>query len=514
MKRAMIAGGVFATVLVLLALAAGRRAREQDVDPAAAASPAIDPSTAAAVTATAAAAHQGFLYGRIHTVVGATYEGRLRWGGDEEAFWGDYFNGFKDENPWAAHVPLERLPTERRPIEILGFEIAHRERPIDLGRFFMARFGDIARIEARGFDDVRVTLKSGTVFDLDRLSASDFDDGVRVWDGRRGVVDLDSRLIRTIELLPTARLDAAPDRLHGTVRVRQGEFTGFVQWHREACVGSDELDGDTAGGELGLRFDAIRSIARRSRDSALVTLLDGSEIVLSGTREVGHGNRGVYVDDRRYGRVLVSWDAFERIDFSPGGSGPAHGDFPPGRPLTGSVTTRAGRRLAGRLVYDLDESETTETLDAPSQGVDYTIPFGLIASIVVPGREERGARRASVTLQSGEELQLELTGDLGPGNAGVLIFVDGGQRPEYVPWTEVEQVDFDGPAAAGPQGRLAGLPLLVAPVVPRGWRRSTAAPTGRAGAPPSPPPTSAADRRRGLLPHRHHRYRLRRQIEA
>jgi hypothetical protein len=97
-----------------------------------------------------------------------------------------------------------------------------------------------------------------------------------------------------------------------------------------------------------------------------VTLLDGREIVLSGTAKVG-GNRGVYVDDPRYGRVLVSWDAFERVDFSPGGSGPAYGDFPPGRPLTGSVTTRAGRRLAGRLVYDLDESETTETLDAPSR---------------------------------------------------------------------------------------------------------------------------------------------------
>jgi len=37
-----------------------------------------------------------------------------------------------------------------------------------------------------------------------------------------------------------------------------------------------------------------------------------------------------------------------------------------GRPLTGKVITRSGRRLAGRLVYDLDESETTETLDAPS----------------------------------------------------------------------------------------------------------------------------------------------------
>ncbi|HVS00149.1 MAG TPA: hypothetical protein VMW27_26215 [Thermoanaerobaculia bacterium] len=392
----------------------------------------------------AAEPHPGFLYGRITTFDGATYEGRLRWGGGQEAFWGDYFNGAKPENPWLAHVPPERLPKERHPIEIFGVEIARRERPSDLGRLFMARFGDIARIEARG-GDVRVTLKSKTVFDLDRLEASDFDDGVRVWDGKRGVVTLDNLRIRTIELLPTPLRGAAPGRLHGTVRTRQGDFTGFVQWDREECVGSDELDGRTADGELGLRFDTIRSIARRSRDSSLVTLLDSREIVLSGTPEVGHGNRGIYVDDRRYGRVLISWDAFERVDFSPGGSGPAYGDFPPGRPLTGSVTTRAGRRLAGRLVYDLDESETTETLDAPSQGVDYTIPFGLVASIVLPGGEEPGVQHAKVTLQDGEELQLESTGDLGQGNAGLLIFVDGSQRAEYVPWTEVEQVDFARP---------------------------------------------------------------------
>ncbi len=71
---------------------------------------------------------------------------------------------------------------------------------------------------------------------------------------------------------------------------------------------------------------------------------------------------------------------------------PAYGDFPTGRPLTGDVTTRGGRRFTGRLVYDLDESETTETLDAPSQDVTYNIPFGLIASIVLPSRRAR--RRA------------------------------------------------------------------------------------------------------------------------
>src|SRR4029077_15863520 len=132
-------------------------------------------------------------------------------------------------------------------------------------------------------------------------------------------------------------------------------------------------------------------------DSFLATLRDGREVMLADNTREGPGSRGIYVDDRRYGRVLISWGAFERVDLSPGGSGPAYGDFPPGRPLTGSVTTRAGRRLAGRLAYALDASETTETLDAPSRGVDYPIPFGLIASIVSPGREEPGAQRAKVT---------------------------------------------------------------------------------------------------------------------
>jgi len=260
-------------------------------------------------------------------------------------------------------------------------------------------------------------------------------------------VDFDEWRIRTIELLPTPSLDAAPYRLHGTVRARQGDFTGFVQWDREKRVGTDELYGHTPDGALSVRFDGIRSIARDSGDGALVTLLDGREVVLS---EIVHGNRGMYVEDRRYGRVLISWGAFERVDFSPGGSGPSYGDFPPGLPLTGSVTTRAGYRLAGRLVYDLDESETTETLDAPFEGVNYTIPFGLIASIVSVSREARDAERAWVILHSGEELQLERTGDLGERNAGMLIFIDGRERPEYVPWSDIEQVDFDRPAAMYP----------------------------------------------------------------
>ncbi|MFN2443313.1 MAG: hypothetical protein ABR517_11580, partial [Thermoanaerobaculia bacterium] len=299
MTRTRIVGGVGAIVLLLLALAAGYRVLRKDAGPAA-------PTAVTSSNAAVAEAHPGFIYGRITTIDGATFEGRLRWGGTEEAFWGDYFNGAKEENLWAARVPAERLPTERRPVEIFGVEFGGRERPLDLGRLFMARFGDIARIDARGRDVVRVVLKSGMAFDLDRFEAGDFDDGVRVWDAGGRVVDLDTLRIRTIEFLPTPALAAAPSRLHGTVRTRTGEFTGFVQWDREKGIASDELGGETAEGKLGVRFDTIRSIARRSSDSSGVTLNDGRTIELSGTRDAGRGNRGIYVDDVRYGRVLIS----------------------------------------------------------------------------------------------------------------------------------------------------------------------------------------------------------------
>jgi hypothetical protein len=448
MTKTKIAGGVIAATLLVVAVAfvARHRGAEQDGAPAVPTPAEVAPST---VPAAAGEVHPGFLYGRVTTLGGGTYEGRLRWGGNQEAFWGDYFNGRKDANPWVARVPPERLPKERRGFSIFGIEFGGRKRGAELVRLFMARFGDVSRIEARG-RDVRVTLKSGAVFDLDRLEASDFDDGVRVWDEKRGEATLDSTRIRTVELLPAGPSSAVPSRLHGTVRTRHGEFTGFVQWDREECVGSDELDGRADAGEQKIRFDTIRSITRRSPESSLVTLLDGREIALSGTSEAGDGNRGVYVDDPRYGRVLVSWDAFERLDFTPGGDGPGYGDFPPGRPLAGAVTTRDGRRLAGRLVYDLDESEITETLDAPAEGVDYTIPFGLISSIVPAGSEGSGAARARVTLHGGEELKLDRKGDLGERNAGMLVFAEGLERPEFVPWADVARVELERPQAFYP----------------------------------------------------------------
>lgn len=445
MKRpSIVAGAAFAALaLVASAVALRHRAAERPgASPRSSASRAPGPARPAPPPPRDDS--PGFLHGRVTTVAGAAHEGRLRFGGDQEAFWDDVFNGKKIGNAWAAQVPAGRLPKERRPIELFGIEVAGREREADPTRLFAARLGDLTRIEASG-REVRVTLKSGTVHVLDRLEASDLDDGVRVWDPGRGPVDLDSSLVRTIELLPAPALPFAAERLRGTVRTRQGGFSGLVEWDREKGAVSDVLRGRAGADEVALRLDALRSVARRSRDSCLVTLHDGRELVLSGSRDAGEGNRGIAVDDARRGRVVVSWDAFERVDLGPAAGGPVYGDFPPGRPITGRVTVRGGRRLAGRLVYDLDESETTDLLDAPADGVDRSIPFGLIASIVPAAKAAGGSPSALVTLHGGEELRLEPRGDLGERNGGLLVFDGGSTPPEYVPWADVERIDLDRP---------------------------------------------------------------------
>lgn len=402
------------------------------------------PTVAAAAPVTAGTRNvtpgAAFLHGRVTMNDGAIHEGRLRFGGDEEALWAHYFNGVKAENPWTGLVPPGARPTERRSLRVFGIEIVGWDRPMNLERPFMARFGDLARIEPRG-DEIHVVLRSGARVTLDRYASDDLADGLRVFDARRGVADLGEWGIRSVEFFPDPQPGAAPYLLYGTVRTALGEFVGLVQWDREASLSTDRLVGETSDGPQTLLFEEIRSISRLSPERALVTALDGRELVLSGARASGTGNRGVYVDDVRYGRVLVSWDALDEVTFDVRAFGPRYHDFPAGRPLEGTVTTRDGRMLTGRLVYDLDESETTETLDAPAGGVDYSIPLGLIVSLEIP---DSGAGRPLVKLRTGETLELERSGDLGEANAGLLVFVrNGDEAPEYVSWQQVAKIDFE-----------------------------------------------------------------------
>ncbi len=379
---------------------------------------------------------QGFIYGRVTMRSDTVYEGRLRWNGDEEAFWGDLFNGSKEERPYWDEVPED----ERRRhggFRILGIRIGSSD--YFSGRSFVARFGDIVKIETHRGDAV-LTMKGGAVIEIDGSGTNDIGSRIDVWDNEVGQVKLDWDRIDVIEFLPTpADLDVAVTRLHGTVKTEEGEFEGYIQWDKEECLSTDELDGDSPDGGMSIEMGKIRSIERGSSRSSRVTLWSGREFELRGTNDVNSENRGIYVEDPRYGRVLVEWDSFERVDFSgAGSSGPSYDDFQPGKPLRGTVTESGGETYSGRIVYDIDEEYSWEILNGDQRDLEYNIPFAFVESV-----EPRGSDSSRVTLKGGYELVLDDVADVGDGYDGVLVITASGDSV-YVPWDDVERIDFEG----------------------------------------------------------------------
>ena len=282
------------------------------------------PPTAASRSEAGAGAASGFIHGAVTTRGGTTYRGLLRWG-TEEAFWGDLFNSAKEENAYADEVPRRERP--RQTVEVFGVRVGVR-RDGDVGRQFVARFGDIAEIEADGTGDAVVRLKNGSLVEVSG-GANDVEAEVVVWDEAIGKVELPWRKIATITFSPApagARPYAA--RLYGVAKTDAGTFEGFVQWDSQECVSTDVLDGDAEDGRLEIAMGNVRSIVRRGRSSSSVTLNDGRELTLSGTNDVDSSIRGIFVEDPRYGRVKVSWSAFDRLDLrEAAGSGPGYEQY-------------------------------------------------------------------------------------------------------------------------------------------------------------------------------------------
>jgi hypothetical protein len=155
---------------------------------------------------------------------------------------------------------------------------------------------------------------------------------------------------------------------------------------------------------------------------------------------VNHENRGIMIEDPRFGRVTVMWDAFDRIEFSePGSSGRSYGEFPPLGRIAGAVTTRDGDVHRGYLVIDLDEAYGWEIINGSDRDIEYDIPLALIREIHREGDDE-----SLIVLRGGESVHLFDGQDVTDKNAGVIIFLGENNRdPQYVPWDEVDKIVLD-----------------------------------------------------------------------
>jgi hypothetical protein len=381
----------------------------------------------------------GRIHGTVTTHAGTRAAGLIRWGG-QEAFWDDLFHSAKRELPFAGYAEPADEPEESQWWwQVLGRRLVSA---VDHGprRVFAARFGDIAKLEVVGGNEAVVTMRSGTSYRVSGY-ANDVGAALTVVDDERGEQEIEWGRVDVVELSPAgAGAVFSGHRLFGTVEAGSQQLTGFIQWDEDEGLSTDRLDGDAEDGRVSIPFGTIAVIEQLSSASARVTLTDRRVMVLEGTNDVNAENRGILVEDPRYGRVRVPWARFRRAELTrPNGSGPGYGDFAPPKRLRGTVTDADGTRRAGLLHVDLDAAESWELLEGTSDGITYSIPFSRIRSM------ERSGAVVIVTLAGGEELRLD-DGEKGAGRP-VGVVVEAGTGAEageiFVPWRDLRRIDLD-----------------------------------------------------------------------
>jgi len=377
----------------------------------------------------------GRIHGTVITHAGSRATGLIRWGG-QEAFWDDLFQSAKLDLPYPVYAEPAEEPAES---EWWWQELAKRlVQAVEPNprRIFAARFGDIAKLEVVGGNAAVVTMRSGTAYRVSGY-ANDVGATLTVVDDELGEQEIEWGRVDVVEFSPAgAGAVFTGHRLFGTVAAGARQFTGFIQWDQDEGLSTDRLDGDAEDGRVSIPFSTIAGIEQRSAASARVTLTDRRAMVLKGTNDVNASNRGILVEDPRYGRVEVPWASFRRVELTrPDGSGPGYGDFKSPQRLRGTVTAGDGATHPGSIHFDLDASESWELLEGAGEGVSYSIPFARVRSL------ERSGAFVIVTLVSGEELRLDDGPSAGQQPVGVVVVGDGGGET-FLPWRQLRRIDL------------------------------------------------------------------------
>lgn len=393
---------------------------------------------------TVASQDLGLIHGTITLDDKTELVGVMRWSG-QEVLWIHHFNGDK-RDPFN----LAELPTaDRERIEknLPGPRFNFNGHTVELVRWlgsselqrqpFGIEFGFISQLEPGRGESVTLTLRDGSTVELDGGS-DDIEAKIELLtgDGTRHEVDWDDiTLVRFHS--PESAVASFPAHLHGIVQTRQGEYEGYIEWDHDERFPDEELDGDDPDGrEQSIEFGAIASIVNQG-ESSLVTLLNGTETVLSDTNDVNSQNRGIVVTVPNLGRVDVPWSAFERARFRPPSSPPpGYAAFSSAGPIQATVYTSEDTNIKGSVIFDLDHRHRGEMVTGHDQtGIEFRVPWQRIVQI-----EPATGRTSQVTLNNGSKLQLGRDPDVTGSNHGLLITGSGSAPPVYLPWENIVRI--------------------------------------------------------------------------
>lgn len=406
----------------------------------------------ALVVFSANAQDEGFIYGKVYTIDDKVYEGPIRWG-KEEVYWTDIFNAGKERNQnlrYLSSRDRDKLDDRQNTWDNWNNGNWYRwfgswgdkrnDYDNDYEHQFACQFGEIKTIIPSGRKYVDLEMQNGDKVSLKGEGYNDVGEEIRIMDPEMGDLDMDWGRIRKIEFMKTPKTlsNRFGKPLYGKVEAFGETFTGYIQWDHDERLSTDKLDGDADDGNISLEFSKIVSIERRGGRS-IVKLKSGRELTMDGSNDVDNGNRGVIIMNKDMIAVDVPWREFDKVTFSePAGSLASYDQFATQKPLSGSVVTKDGKSLTGKIVFDLDEESTYELLQGKQGDFEVITPFRDIKRV-----EPISDYRCRIELKSGKNITLEDAQDVNERNQGVLVFANAKSDPVYVLWEDVKSIDFN-----------------------------------------------------------------------
>ncbi len=106
-------------------------------------------------------------------------------------------------------------------------------------------------------------------------------------------------------------------KLRGTVFTDEDEsYTGDIRWDNDEEYTWEFLNGDYRGADFYIEMGLIKSIEKKSRRTALITVKDGRTFRLRGSNDVDEDNKGIFITLANGDVEVVEWDEFDRVEFS------------------------------------------------------------------------------------------------------------------------------------------------------------------------------------------------------
>ncbi len=381
---------------------------------------------------------EGFIYGKVITIDDDVYQGLIRWD-DEEIFWFDLFNSTKQGNEFLRHLSRddkERLEDEHS--DWFDNWDLFDSGESDYDHTFVCQFGDISKIRILDSDEVMLTFKDGTTFDLEGGS-NDIGTTIYVLDEELGEFGIKWSRIDEVVFMPAPEYLERKygEPIYGTVYTEKGDaFSGYIQWDHDERLSVDELDGDHDDGDVSIRFEKIKSIEKTGSGSDVV-LASGREMYLRGSNDVNRENRGVIVNVPDFGRIDIPWDEFEKVEFDLDHkkSGPGYETYPVPERLTGTVFLEDETTVSGLIIFDLDESYDFEIIQGELDDMEFLIPLRYIKVI-----DPKNYNFTKIEFRDGKKVILGEMHDVTYDNYGVLVMSD--DEYQYYLMREIEKIEF------------------------------------------------------------------------